>query len=128
MAVMQLEGCDTLGLHPGQKLDPNKSLREQGFDSMMSGEFLSRMEKYFNTQLEMSLLHTYGTMNELQRYFIDEYLGGGEVIETAAVTMNDIVFGSDSISAQHEEDWHRIKETDPLWLKVFKKIDEKISI
>ena len=128
MAVMQLEGCDTLGLHPGQKLDPNKSLREQGFDSMMSGEFLSRMEKYFNTQLEMSLLHTYGTMNELQRYFIDEYLGGGEVSETAAVTMNDIVFGSDSISAQHEEDWHRIKETDPLWLKVFKKIDEKISI
>lgn len=128
MAVMQLEGCDTLGLHPGQKLDPNKSLREQGFDSMMSGEFLSRMEKYFNTQLEMSLLHTYGTMNELQRYFIDEYLGGGEVSETAAVTMNDIVFGTDSISAQHEEDWHKIKETDPLWLKVFKKIDEKISI
>lgn len=128
MAIMQLEGCDTLGLHPGQKLDPAKSLRDQGFDSMMSGEFLSRMEKYFNTQLEMSLIHTHGTLNDLQRHFIDEYMGGGEIGESA-VTMNDIVFGSDlGVGHAPEADWHTIKETDPLWLKVFKKIDSKISI
>jgi acyl transferase domain-containing protein len=130
MAIMQLEGCNTLGLHPGEKLDPSKSMREQGFDSMMSGEFLSRMEKYLGVQLEMSLIHTYGTLAELQRHFIDEYLGGGEVDESAsAVTMNDIVFGSDmGGSSAKVEHWHEIKETDPTWLKVFKKIDQKISL
>jgi len=130
MAIMQLEGCDTLGLHPGEKLDPNKPLREQGFDSMMSGEYLSRLEKYLGVQLEMSLIHTYGTMAELQRHFIDEYLGGGEVDESAAaVTMNDIVFGSDmGGSSAKVDNWHEIKEGDPAWLRIFKKIDKKISL
>jgi len=129
MAIMQLEGAETLGLLPGQKIDPNKSLREQGFDSMMSGEFLTKLEKHFNTQLEMSLLHTYGTLNELQRYLVDEFLGGGEIDEgSAAVTMSDIVFGSDSIGSSQVDNWHEIKESDPAWLKVFKKIDKMISI
>lgn len=131
MAIMQLEGADTLGLEPGQKLDPNKSLREQGFDSMMSGEYLSRLEKYFDVKLEMSLLHIYGTMNELQRHFIDTYLGGGEVDENAAVTMSDIVFGSDlggETPIVRSKDWHEIKPTDPAWLKIFKKVDKLISI
>lgn len=128
MAIMQLEAAETLGLLPGQKIDPNKSLREQGFDSMMSGEFLTKLEKHFGTQLEMSLLHTYGTMNELQRYLVDEYLGGGEIDESqAAVTMNDIVFGSDSIGSSHVDNWHEIKPTDPKWLQVFKKIDKMVS-
>lgn len=129
MAIMQLEGAETLGLLPGQKIDPNKSLREQGFDSMMSGEFLTKLEKHFDTQLEMSLLHTYGTMNELQRYLIDEYLGGGEIDESqAAVTMSDIVFGSDSVGSAQVDNWHEIKDADPKWLQVFKKFDKMISV
>ena len=128
MAIMQLEAGEILGLKPGQKLDPKQSLREQGFDSMMSGEFLIRMERHIGEQLEMSLIHTYGSLNELKRYFIDQFLGGGEVDEGAeAVTMNDIVFGSDQSGAQEDEHWHEIKESDPKWLKVFKKIDKMIS-
>lgn len=128
MAIMQLEAAETLGLLPGQKIDPNKSLREQGFDSMMSGEFLSKLEKHFNTQLEMSLLHTHGTMNELQRFLVDEYLGGGEIDESqAAVTMSDIVFGSDSVGSSHVDNWHEVKDTDPKWLQIFKKVDQMIS-
>ncbi|MCO5229695.1 MAG: type I polyketide synthase [Chitinophagales bacterium] len=128
MAIMQLEAAETLGLLPGQKIDPNKSLREQGFDSMMSGEYLTKLEKYFDTQLEMSLLHTYGTLNELQRFFVDEFLGGGEIDESvAAVTMNDIVFGVDTVKSEAVENWHEIKESDPQWLKVFKKFDKMLS-
>lgn len=129
MAIMQLEAAETLGLLPGQKIDPNKSLREQGFDSMMSGEYLTKLEKHFDTQLEMSLMHNYGTMSELQRYLVDEYLGGGEIDESqAAVTMSDIVFGTDNIGATQVENWHEINENDPKWLKIFKKIDKKISL
>lgn len=129
MAIMQLEAAETLGLLPGQRIDPNKSLREQGFDSMMSGEYLTKLEKHFDTQLEMSLMHNYGTMSELQRYLIDEYLGGGEIDESqAAVTMSDIVFGTDNIGARQVENWHQINETDPKWLQIFKKIDKKISL
>lgn len=128
MAIMQLEGAEILGLLPGQKIDPNLPLREQGFDSMMSGEFLSKMEKHFGVQLEMSLIHTYGSFNELQRHFIDEYLGGGEVDESqAAVSMSDIVFGTDNVGEVNDENWHEIKDTDSKWLRVFKKIDKMLS-
>ncbi|MCO5233255.1 MAG: acyltransferase domain-containing protein [Chitinophagales bacterium] len=128
MAIMQLEATETLGLLPGQKIDPNKSLREQGFDSMMSGEYLTKLEKHFDTQLEMSLLHTYGTLNELQRFLVDEFLGGGEIDESnSAVTMNDIVFGVDTVASISVDNWHEIKESDPQWLKIFKKVDKMIS-
>lgn len=128
MAIMQLEGAEILGLLPGQKIDPEKPLREQGFDSMMSGEFLSKMETHLDAQLEMSLIHTYGSLRELQRHFIDEYLGGGEIdASQEAVSMSDIVFGTDNIGTQEVENWHQIKEDDPKWLKMFKKFDKMIS-
>ncbi len=128
MAVMQMEGAEILGLLPGQKIDIQKPLREQGFDSMMSGEFLSKMEKYLGTQLEMSLIHTYDSLKSLQRYFTDEYLGGGEIDESKEeVSMSDIVFGTDHVGSENIENWHEIKESDPKWLQVFKKFDKMIS-
>ena len=127
MATMQMEAAHVLGLEPGQRVDISRSLREQGFDSMMSGEYLSRMEKHLNTSLEMSLLHLYGTQELLHRHFIDTYFGGGEVEGTTAVTMNDIMFGGDLAQSASSDDWHEIKDSDAWWLKIFKKIDKKFA-
>ena len=38
LAYMQIEAAKVLGLEAGQRVDVNKPYREQGFDSMMSGE------------------------------------------------------------------------------------------
>ncbi|MCO5248913.1 MAG: type I polyketide synthase [Chitinophagales bacterium] len=130
MALMQKEAAETLGLSPGQKLDVSKSLREQGFDSMMSGEFLSKMEKYFDTKLDMSLIHIYGTLKELQVFFVEEYLGGGEIDDAEnELSMGDILFNSDLTGDVQTDvaDWHKIKDTDPKWLQMFKKFDKMIS-
>ncbi len=127
MAIMQLEAAHVLGLEPGQKVDITKPLREQGFDSMMSGEYLSRIEKHLHTTLEMSLIHLYGTLELLHRHFIDTYFGGGEVAPNTAVTMNDIMFGGDIANTYIQEDWHNIKDEDAWWLKMYKKIDRKFS-
>lgn len=61
---------------------------------MMTGEYLSSLEKLFNTQLEISLMHTYGTMQSLHAYLVETYMPGGK-IENAKVTMDDIMFSSD---------------------------------
>jgi acyl transferase domain-containing protein len=127
MAVMQLEAAHVLGLEPGKRIEGSKNLREQGFDSMMSGEYLSRLEKYLGTTLEMSLIHIYGTLDELHQHFIDTYFGGGEVLAKEAVTMSDIMFGGDMGTATSQQDWHTILPEDASWLKVFKKLDKKIK-
>jgi hypothetical protein len=56
-----------------------KHIREQGFDSMMSGEFLSLMEKHIGSELKMEIIHLHNTPKELHQYLIDTYYGGGEI-------------------------------------------------
>ncbi len=125
LAYMQIEAAKVLGLEAGQKVDINKTYREQGFDSMMSGEFLSLMEKHIGSELKMDVIHQYNTPKELHRYWIDTYFGGGEIDTTQAVTMADIMFNQE-MEHSFQGDWHEIKPDDAMWLRWFKKFDKKI--
>ena len=120
---MQIEASKVLGLEAGQKVDISKTYREQGFDSMMSGEFLSLMEKHIGSELKMEIIHQHNTPNELHRYLIDTYFGGGEIDTTQAITMADIMFAQE-MESTHNGDWHEIKPTDNMLLKWFKKLDK----
>jgi acyl transferase domain-containing protein len=125
LAYMQIEASKVLGLEAGQKVDINKTYREQGFDSMMSGEFLSLMEKHIGSELKMEIIHQHNTPKELHRYLIDTYFGGGEIDTTQAVTMADIMFAQE-MESTHNGDWHEIQPTDGLFLKWFKKLDKLV--
>lgn len=125
LAYMQIEAAKVLGLEAGQKVDINKTYREQGFDSMMSGEFLLLMEKHIGAELKMELLQQYNTPTELHRYLIDTYFGGGEIDTSQAITMADIMFNQE-MENQFQGDWHEIKPEDGVLLKWFKKWDKKI--
>ncbi len=126
MDIMQKESVRILGLEKGTELDIYKSIREQGFDSMMSGEFLATMEKYLNCTLEMSLIHVYGDLNALYNYFVKEFIGDEE-----GITMTDVMFNADvqeSTSADDEGDWHTVKESDGALMKAFKKFDKMLGV
>ena len=122
---MQIEAAKVLGLEAGQKVDVNKAYREQGFDSMMSGEFLSLMEKHIGSELKMEIIHLHNTPKELHQYLIDTYYGGGEIDTTQAITMADIMFNQE-MEHTHTGDWHEIKPEDNALLRWFKKIDKKL--
>lgn len=125
LPLMQATAAQVLGLPPGKELDIYKSMREQGFDSMMSGEFLARMEKYLGVPLEMSLIHVYSDMNSLYNYFVKEILGDEE-----GITMSDVMFDTGLLADQADsgEDWHTIKEDDGALMKWFKKLDKKLGV
>lgn len=125
LAYMQIEAAKVLGLEAGQKVDINKPYREQGFDSMMSGEFLSLMEKHIGSELKMEIIHLHNTPKDLHQYLIDTYYGGGEIDTTQAITMADIMFNQE-IEHTHSGDWHEIKPEDGVLLKWFKKFDKKM--
>ena len=125
LAYMQIEAAKVLGLEAGQKVDINKPYREQGFDSMMSGEFLSLMEKHIGSELKMEIIHLHNTPKDLHQYLIDTYFGGGEIDTTQAVTMADIMF-SQEMEHTHTGDWHEIQPEDNALLRWFKKIDKKL--
>ncbi len=126
MDIMQKECCKILALEPGTKLDEFKSMREQGFDSMMSGEFLANMEKILDAKLDMSLIHVYGDLNALNQYFIKEHLGG----EEKTVSMANIMFdtGDDRYEYVDTKNWHEVKEGDGWLLRTFKRIDKMLKV
>ena len=125
LAYMQIEAAKVLGLEAGQKVDVNKPYREQGFDSMMSGEFLSLMEKHIGSELKMEVIHLHNTPKELHQYLIDTYYGGGEIDTTQAITMADIMFNQE-MEHTHIGDWHEIKPEDGKLLRWFKNFDKKM--
>lgn len=125
LAYMQIEAAKVLGLEAGQKVDIHKTYREQGFDSMMSGEFLMLLEKHIGAELRMETLHQYNTPKELHRYLIDTYFGGGEIDTTQAITMADIMFNQE-MESMHQENWHEIKPEDNALLRWFKKFDKLV--
>lgn len=125
LAYMQIEAAKIIGLEAGQKIDINKTYREQGFDSMMSGEFLSVLEKHIGNELKMDVIHQYNTPKELHQYLIDTYYGGGTVDTTQAITMADIMFNQE-MEHTHHGDWHAIQPTDGILLRWFKKLDKKL--
>ena len=125
LAYMQIEAAKVLGLEAGQKVDIHKTYREQGFDSMMSGEFLSLMEKHIGSELKMDVIHQYNTPKDLHQYLIDTYYGGGEMDTTQAITMADVMFNQEMEHNFHG-DWHEIQPEDGTLLRWFKKFDKKI--
>jgi acyl transferase domain-containing protein len=125
LAYMQIEAAKVLGLEAGQKVDINKPYREQGFDSMMSGEFLSLMEKHIGSELKMDFIHLYNTPKELHRFLIDTYYGGGDIDATQAITMADIMFNQE-MEQTYSGDWHEIHPEDGVLLRWFKKLDKKV--
>jgi len=125
LAYMQIEAAKVLGLEAGQKVDIHKTYREQGFDSMMSGEFLSLMEKHIGSELKMDVIHQYNTPKDLHQYLIDTYYGGGEIDTTQAITMADVMFNQEMEHTFHG-DWHEIQSEDGTLLRWFKKFDKKI--
>jgi acyl carrier protein len=125
LAYMQIEAAKVLGLEAGQKVDINKPYREQGFDSMMSGEFLSLMEKHIGAELKMEIIHQHNTPKDLHQYLIDTYYGGGTIDTSQAITMADIMF-TQEMEHVHSEDWHEIQPSDGALLRWFKKFDKKI--
>jgi malonyl CoA-acyl carrier protein transacylase len=128
MDIMQREAVAILGLEKGSKLDIYKSIRDQGFDSMMSGEFLAKMEKYVGATLEMSLIHVYSDLNALYNYILKDVIGDKEEV----VSLSDVMFNADGIHAnandEADEDWHVIKESDGALLRWFKKVDKKLGV
>lgn len=125
LAYLQIEAAKVLGLEAGQKVDLHKTYREQGFDSMMSGEFLSLMEKHIGSELKMDVIHQYNTPKDLHQYLIDTYFGGGEIDTSKAITLADIMFNQE-MESKHNGDWHEIKPEDNVLLRWFKKFDKHI--
>jgi acyl transferase domain-containing protein len=125
LAYMQIEAAKVLGLEAGQNVDINKTYREQGFDSMMSGEFLTLMEKHIGAELKMEIIAEHNTPKDLHRYLIDTFYGGGEIDTTQAVTMADVMFNQEMEHTFHG-DWHEIQPGDSKLLRWFKKFDKKI--
>ncbi|MEZ5007184.1 MAG: beta-ketoacyl synthase N-terminal-like domain-containing protein [Chitinophagales bacterium] len=128
MDIMQREAVKILGLEKGSQLDIYKSIREQGFDSMMSGEFLAKMEKYLGAKLEMSLIHVYSDLNSLYNYIVKDIIGDKDEV----VSMSDVMFDANSSNGLEEEeeegDWHDIKPTDGPLMKLFKKFDKALGV
>jgi acyl carrier protein len=120
--IMHKEGNRILGLEKGSKLDDHRSMRDQGFDSMMSGEYLTALEKYLNTTLDISLLHLYTNLHDLHDYLSKKYLTNTQ----GGVLMNDIILGNILEEEEESGNWHEIKETDGWILRTFKKIDAKL--
>lgn len=126
LVTMQIEAAKILGLEAGHLLDIQKPYREQGFDSMMSGEFLAKLEKLIGGgEIKMDVIHNYPTPKELHQYLIDTYFGGGEVDTSQAVSMADVMFNT-SLDATEEKDWHSIKDEDGRFLRWFKNLDKKL--
>ncbi len=125
LAYMQLEAAKVLGLQAGQKVDLHKTYREQGFDSMMSGEFLSLMEKHVDAELSMQVLHQYNTPSDLYQYLLETFFGGGAVDTTQAVTLADVMFAQE-MADNNQQDWHEIKAQDGILMRWFKKIDKRL--
>ncbi|MDB5228827.1 MAG: polyketide synthase family protein [Bacteroidota bacterium] len=125
LAYLQLEAAKVLGLEAGQKVDIHKPYREQGFDSMMSGEFLGLMEKHIGAELKMDIIYQYNTPKDLHQYLIDTYFGGGSIDTSQAITIADIMFNQE-MEAVHTGDWHEIKPHDNVLMKWFKKFDKHI--
>jgi acyl transferase domain-containing protein/acyl-CoA synthetase (AMP-forming)/AMP-acid ligase II/acyl carrier protein len=63
-----------LGTEPSQSLDANKSLMEQGLDSLQSVEMRNRLGKGLETTLSVSLLFNYPSINKLVNYLEKEVL------------------------------------------------------
>ena len=120
--IMHKEGNRVLGLEKSAKLDDHKSLRDQGFDSMMSGEYLTALEKYLNTTLDISLLHIYINLHDLHDYLCKKYIDNS----TGGVLMNDIILGNVLEDEEEEGNWHDVKPTDGWLLRLFKRIDAKL--
>jgi acyl transferase domain-containing protein len=120
--IMHKEGNRILGLEKGSKLDDHRSMRDQGFDSMMSGEYLTALEKYLNTTLDISLLHLYTNLHDLHDYLSKKFLTNTQ----GGVLMNDIILGNILEEEEDNGNWHEIKETDGWLLKTFKKLDAKL--
>jgi acyl transferase domain-containing protein len=126
LVTMQIEAAKILGLEAGQMLDIQKPYREQGFDSMMSGEFLAKMENLIGAgEIKMDVIHNYPTPKDLHQYWIDTYFGGGIVDTSEAISMADLMFNAD-IDFVEDKDWHNIKPTDNALMRWFKKIDKKL--
>lgn len=120
--IMHKEGNRVLGLEKSAKLDDHKSLRDQGFDSMMSGEYLTALEKYLHTTLDISLLHIYINIHDLHDYLCKKYVDNS----AGGVLMNDIILGNVLEEEEEDGDWHEIKPTDGWLLRLFKKFDAKL--
>ncbi|MCB9032822.1 MAG: type I polyketide synthase [Chitinophagales bacterium] len=125
LVTMQIEAAKILELEAGQKININESFRNQGFDSMMSGEFLSIMERMLGEEQQMSVIHDYPTPKTLAQYWTDKYFGGGEVDEHQAISMADVMFDA-AMDEQIDEQWHEIKPTDNWLMRAFKKFDSKL--
>ena len=125
LAYLQIEATKVLGLEAGQKPDIYKTYREQGFDSMMSGEFLTLMEKHIGSELKMEIIHQYNTPKELHQYLIDTYFGGGDIDTTQAITLADIMFNQE-MEHHHSGNWHEIKPEDGAFLRWFKKFEKMV--
>jgi len=126
LVTMQIEAAKILGLEAGQSLDIQKPYREQGFDSMMSGEFLAKIENLIGGgEIKMDVIHNYPTPKELHQYLIDTYFGGGEVDTSQAISMADLMFGAD-IGGEVDGDWHKEQADDSRLLKWFKRLDSKL--
>lgn len=125
--VMQKEAVAILGLEKGSKLDIYKSIREQGFDSMMSGEFLARLEKVLGIKLEMSLIHVYSDMNSLHDYILKDVIGDNE----NTISMEQVMFDTNNgpiLEEDESENWHDIKPDDGVLMRWFKKFDKALGV
>jgi malonyl CoA-acyl carrier protein transacylase len=129
MELMQTIAVRVLGLEPGSQLDIYKSMREQGFDSMMSGELLATLEKYLDCKLEMSLIHVYADLNSLYNYIVKEIMG-----EEDSITLSEVMFdsGGNGFGSDPDEgsskDWHTIRDSDGPSMLLFKKLDKKLGV
>ncbi|RKZ63938.1 MAG: short-chain dehydrogenase [Candidatus Parabeggiatoa sp. nov. 2] len=63
-----------LGTDPSQTLDANKSLMEQGLDSLQAVEMRNRLGKGLETTLSVSLLFNYPSINKLIDYLAKQVL------------------------------------------------------
>jgi acyl transferase domain-containing protein/acyl carrier protein len=74
LEFLRREATMVLGLAPGEQLDPERSLRDMGFDSLLTMELRAALGKGLGRSLSTSVVFDHPTLNSLAQYIESEIL------------------------------------------------------
>jgi acyl carrier protein len=71
---LEQEAIRTLGLDPGERIDPGLPLSELGLDSLMAVQLRNAVSQLVGTSLPATLLFNYPSLGQLSDFLADEVL------------------------------------------------------
>ncbi|MFA7404716.1 MAG: acyl carrier protein, partial [Pelobacteraceae bacterium] len=74
-----------IGESDPDRIESDRPLQEQGFDSLMAVDLRNLIAKTFSVELPVSLLFDYPTPEKIGRFLLDDVLSWQETVEPATV-------------------------------------------